>query len=720
MRTRGCIVPLVCALSSSSAAQVTATPQRPSGVVPNGALAPSSSLREHFGIDLAARLLRSSNADERLRGIERAAAIGTPEAVSLLIHAAREPLHPQEPDTRALLLIVRGLADATNQSEARSFLRDGVLGGALHTHAGATSTEPESEDSDRDVRLALARSMAALALATSPDPRAVEAVLQVARDPGPGQAAAIEAILASPPEQVAAMATGPMPPVLLRLAAEMGDLRTLDAVRAALHASDAATRAAALDAISETMDTRGLVEARSMIKDPDPLVRQAAARALVRLGAPERLRVVEALIADDETADEGLRLAGIASDAGVAKALAARTVATSQRDSRSLAVVALGRCQADEAVQALMEFVKDPLLESDATAALARSPSPRAKSAIQSLLRTPATRRLGARAYTMRAFTRGDAEEWGGATLTMMAQSFDARDRAVGLGGLVLLGKRDPAALLGDPDAGVRQAVAIAAMADVREVTRRSILRASREEPDPIVRRVEMSALVGGDADGLITTGALAERATGGEADGPLATMALAARADPTYREEVDALLTSSDPIARAHAARGLGYSAEANATGRLAHAYAFEIDPLVRRAIVSGLGRRWRDADAPALLSVLKKAARLDPDQEVRQKAAQALAGVRARRGPRVPMEVAWVRLSSSAGRPWDGIAAHLHGGQLDSRTNAVGMLLRADGVAVPVAFDADGYALVPIPPGQARLLLEPRVPAYERAAHE
>jgi hypothetical protein len=45
-------------------------------------------------------------------------------------------------------------------------------------------------------------------------------------------------------------------------------------------------------------------------------------------------------------------------------------------------------------------------------------------------------------------------------------------------------------------------------------------------------------------------------------------------------------------------------------------------------------------------------------------------------------------------------------------------GALLRADGVAVPFSFDGDGYALVPVVPGEARLLLTPRIPAYDMTA--
>ena len=43
----------------------------------------------------------------------------------------------------------------------------------------------------------------------------------------------------------------------------------------------------------------------------------------------------------------------------------------------------------------------------------------------------------------------------------------------------------------------------------------------------------------------------------------------------------------------------------------------------------------------------------------------------------------------------------------------------VRADGVAVPIVFDDDGYALVlGIPAGTGRLILAPRVPSYEASA--
>jgi hypothetical protein len=61
---------------------------------------------------------------------------------------------------------------------------------------------------------------------------------------------------------------------------------------------------------------------------------------------------------------------------------------------------------------------------------------------------------------------------------------------------------------------------------------------------------------------------------------------------------------------------------------------------------------------------------------------------------------EVAWLRLVRVTGdAPGEAFA---------------GALVRSDGVAVPIFFDEDGFALVPgLPPGEARLLLAPRLPA-------
>jgi len=395
--------------------------------------------------------------------------------------------------------------------------------------------------------------------------------------------------------------------------------------------------------------------------------------------------------------------------------------ASGEPELRALAIAALGLSEADEAAEALKELVKDPLLEGDVAAALARSPNPRSPAIIESWLRSEAWRRLGARAYTLRALTRGEETAWGRSALLVLAASTDRRDRAVGLAALVLLGKRDAVAALRDPDPAVRRAVATAAMADPRPATEAALLDLSRHEPDLLVQKVERAALVSGDPEGRVSTVLLAERATAGESDGPLCTMALAARRDPDYQAKVEAFFASTDPIVRAHAARGLGYSEDAGATGLLAHGFGFEVDTLVRRAIVLALARRTQDKGAPARQFVLKKAARLDPDRTVRDVAARALAGLPPEARAAERMEFAWLRLATAAGHsPGEIRGSTKYVGGRPQTGEVGGLLLRSDGIAVPIAFDPEGYALVPIPPGEARLLLEPRIPVYEQPRHE
>ena len=153
----------------------------------------------------------------------------------------------------------------------------------------------------------------------------------------------------------------------------------------------------------------------------------------------------------------------------------------------------------------------------------------------------------------------------------------------------------------------------------------------------------------------------------------------------------VDALLASHDPVMRAHAARGLGGARPAGgAIGKLAQAYAIEGDARVRRAIVDALSSRADALGGPGGRRDLDLAARLDPDRLTRWIAAEALAG-REPSAPAAPKDVAWLRASAP-----DALAFP---------SALTGALFPNDGVAIPFAFDDDGYALVlGLPAGDAR----------------
>jgi len=673
-------------------------------------LAPSPELRAHFGAEIATRLLRSPDPNERLRGIARAAATKSPEGLALLVRES-EATGAARRDARAMIEVARGLAGFISEQSAKT-----ALVGILNAPTTAAASRPTGRPGPRDftldeaehaARLQLARHIAAIALASSGDPRAYESLIAAARGSGAGQAAAMHALAMSPPQHAGALGAVTLTtPGMVRLAAQIGDLRAIEHVRGLTKSGDPLLRAAAFVALGEMGDMRAVEAATAAATDRDLRVRAAAVEALVMLGGAERAKHVEALIGEDATAAAGIRLAERTFSPGIVKALAARAIATADPILRSAAIVALGRAPLPLAIQALVELMKNGTLHSDIASAIARSPAPNAMAAIEAMaVAAPAaTKRLGARAYVVRVLARGETSAKLDDLLERLAASADAHDRAVGVGALVALGKRALDAAIADKDARVRRAVAVASLVDGPKPAALAVLLARlATEKDEATREVLAIGLLEGDPDARVPTLTLVERAESAAADAPLSVLALARRGDDAYSAKVDAFLGSRDPIVRAHAARGLGLGAYKDAVGRLAAAYAYEADAGVRRVIVGALAARTADATAPSRVETLRIAAALDPDRVVRSIAARAAAGIAlSAPGVRAIRDVAWLHLAAP-----DGGAAP---------ANMTGALERPDGLAVPIAFDDEGYALVPgIPPGDARLVLAPRLPAYE-----
>jgi HEAT repeat protein len=561
-------------------------------------------------------------------------------------------------------------------------------------------------------RVVLARQEAAVALAESADGASLDALVAAARRGGAEQTAALDALAIHPPAQPVLGGVTLTTPAMIALAADVGDLRSLGAILGQVRTSDAPTRAAAIAALGAAGDARVLDVAREALKDKEPRVRVAAADALAKLGAPDAAQAVEALVADDATARDALRIALDVRGEGVTKAAAARAAASSDGEMRALAVAVLGRQGSPSAVTALVTLAADPRLQGDAAAALGRSPAAPATPALESMGAAPATRRLAARAYLVRRIVRGTRSARLDALLAALAASADGADRAVAVEALVALGDRPLAGALADPDPRVRRAAAMGSL--VRRGARGwagALLASFAVEPDETTREILAAGLAGGDPDGVVPTLALVERAQAGGPDAPLAAFALARRADQDLAPKVDALLGSYDPVLRAHAARGLGASDAPDAVGRLARAYAWEARVQVRRALVQALAeqqaRSGASLAAPAGRAALELASRLDPDRTTRAIARRALLGGGAGEplgDGTAPHEVAWIRMLAA-----DGAALP---------RGAVAALVDADGLALPVAFDDDGYALVPgMPPGEALVRLAPRVPAYEPA---
>ena len=678
----------------------------PSNQPPPAADPQSTALRARFGVEMALRLTRSNDPDDRLRGIARAAAVGTPEAVAVLVQSL-EAQGAARGDARALIEVARGLSPFVDQISARNALA-AIVNAPTPSPRGARSST-DSDDGDSGPRTQLARDTAALALAGASDPRAAEMLVPIARGGGPGQGAASLALAAFPPIQPGTLAsTSIAQPATLRLLAALGDLRTIDAIRASARANEPATRAAALLALGELGDARGADLARAAMGERDPRVRAAGAEALILLETPEKFKAVEALLGDDTTALAGARLAERAQSPSIVKALAARAVSSQFESIRSAATAALGRSVDPEAVRALVELLKYPLLQGDAADALARSPSVAAMPAIaKAAAQLGPARRMGVRAYVVRTLMRGEKNPQTVSIIEQMARSNEVTTRTLGVFALVALGDLDLPTALGDRDPKVRRAAAMGSLGSMTPDAMRTLLLAYARETDEDTRAVLALGLLSGDPDGRVTTTALHDRATSGGPDAALATMALARRTDAAHDAKVNQLLASRDPLLRAHAARGLGMSAVENAAGRLSAAYAYEPSAQVRRAIVVALAAQPGDdkstgMSSPSRRATLDVASRLDPDAQIRFIAGRAVSGQATPLSPSANVEVAWLRLATTEGE--------------SPPTGMLGALIRADGVAVPVAFDDDGYALVPgTPAGDARLVLAPRLPAYE-----
>lgn len=699
------IVALAMTFAADASAQSTTKKSSP--------VSPSSRpthLRSFFGFERAARLIRSGDPAERIRGLTRATEIGTPEAIGLVVDALeRGPTLKSDPS--ALLASARGLARFADQERARVGLL-AIVGAGNPGLAGRLPAAAQSGDAletgDTLARAELARHVAAIALARSGGDRALEALYGVARGTGSGQHAAIAALMLYPPRDPGFFggAGASLPAPVVRMLGQLGDLRALDVLHAAARSSDVNVRSAALIALAELGDERAGPLARAAIAESDIRLRAASGEAFVLLAAPERFKATAAIVSDEATTAIGLRLAERVFSPEITSLVGEHALSNRDRELRRAAIRALGRSPEPNAAQTLVspQLLDDAELGYHALEALARSPAPNVRTLITKLLSTRRSS-LVARAYIVRALVRDERDRDSEKLVFQLQSSRASSERALGVFARVALGDADARAFIDDGDPAVRRAAAMASMArpSSRRLERALLERLLKEE-EPSTRNVLAIGLVGGDPDGLVKTSTLMALAESGGGDAPLATLALVRRADETMSRKLAELLGSRDSVLRAHAARGLADAKLDDATGRLARAYANETDVDVRRAVVAALAARTKDSGAPARTETLRIASELDPDGPVRQTARRALGGVTIPMTFAAGREVAWLRI-------------HLEDGRAPGTVYA-GTLVRSDGLAVPIAFDEEGYALVPgLPPGEARLVLAPKLPTYKES---
>jgi hypothetical protein len=630
----------------------------------------------------ALRALGSGSRDERVRGVRRLGAQADLASIELLLRVVDEsPSLAADPAVR--LETVRAAAPFAARDPVRPALARwaGDEGGVLLAGDGLA---------------AFSREQAAMALAASNDTRALEVLVAlVVAGSGPAEIAA-RALEAHPPANLEPLLTSRAlgAPRLVELLGALGDLRATQKLRETVDKGDLPARAAALVALARLGDETAAGVARGWLAQPGSThpQREAAARALVALRATDAPRAVAILLADPATRSTALRLAFEAPSPQLAPSLAGYLTIAPPAE-RALLFVALGRASGPVAARTLARLALGPVPDSDAVFALASCRDAAAAESIGKLLAAPATRRLGARASLVRLSELGEAPDGLREALRAMASSREAADRQVAAFGLALTGEASVEQLAGSADAGVVRGACRAALA-LGAADRQACARRIQDRGPSAVRDALASALRGDVEPANVSTRALLDWAEEPVPASAVFARALGPRDGELIRPRIRRLLASGDPLLRAQVALGLGRSAEPSAASVLADAWALELDPLVRRAIVRALSAHAH----PRARALLRATASLDPDLESRELARLALGGMRLDTPP-AGNRIAWIALEAPRGG-----AAGL---------GRPALVVPAGGFAVAAVADDDGWLLVPgLVSGEARVQLAPSRP--------
>jgi HEAT repeat protein len=681
----------------------------------------SSSLEGHLALSVAERLLASDDSDERVRGVERLVASEQREGIDRLVRALTDGNSTLR-DPRARLTAVRALFPYASRELVRQAMEK------------ALSTDPGSA-----ALVSMARDTAAMALAASDDARSLDVLRKALLVGGPMGDAAARALYAYPPASLVPLGVGggELPAPVCDVLGRLGDERAVSALRgtlvrglarsadspdeiagSSLEEQSRQAKVAAALALARLGDQEQVPVARAWASSSDAWLRLKGAEILLVSGASDARRaLLPLLVAPGENRAEAFRLATRAPGADLVAA--AGEAAKGSDESGRLALVLLGRVGGASAVSRLEALLRDPAKGWDAAFALARAPGDEARRALEGTAPNAAFARLVARAGVVRALSLGDEPRRLRDNLRSLFSSKDAADRAAGAFGLAALGETSLAELVNARDSVVVRAAARASLAIGRDAAKVLAPRLASEN-DTVTRSALAIALLGSsDAIHSIPTYKLLSWADGEEPLAPLAIVALGAReqrgeAEQGEGDRLSRWLESEDPVTRTHAAYALGQSPLANATGRLARAWRFEPDRVVRRAIVVALAQRGELARR-----ALDAAARLDPDAEVRESAALGLAG-------RLPSPLAWLGNGCARAKvaacyvAWISLSksAAARAESVDSRPAT---FVDASGLALPVVTDPDGAMLLPgVSSGEASFRLASSLVWYEALGHD
>lgn len=717
-----------------------------------------------MGLNVGRNLVYAADPDERLRGVERLAALGTPEAIEALLESmeggsalARDPI--------ARLAVVRALGPFADRADVRAFLVREMM------DAGAR----------RDVTSglgALVRDTAALALARRGDPDAERVLANAASLRGPAGESARAALIAVPPrvlddllferaaepekEDAAVERPDRRPPppssrgpksresarknkqadnnkkkkaeresppddeerdkkktagkpkkqpkaltgAVMTFLGDLGDLRALPQIRVELDRADRPSRAAAALALAKLGDMSVAKMVKPWLDENDPRFVLAAAEVLVVLGDPAAPAAVKKVLEKEPVRGAALRLAYDLGARELADPLE-KLLPSLELADQIRAVMAMGR---SGAAAKLDKLVVDPKLAPAAVSALVTCPSRDATNLVDKGLSDPqpARRRAFLRAAIGRAVVMAEKADGLNRALDEASKSSDVSDAEVFALGAVALGRMS-----------VEDVLALAKRAGAGRAT-------------ALIAGASKGALVRGD-DALA---ALAPELVSIDPEAPTdrqvaAGVALLSDrgADAIAFDKLRELTESGGPLA-ALAARALPRRSDASMNRRLV-ALLGGSDPAVRAGIALGLAR----SSEHAAVTWLANAYAREDDERVRRAIVAALAQ-RTEPQRKRPLELAReldpdaeVRALAAAGLAGSKLPSAATNGGLDPHAATFFIVARADGtsragavdwilpsgIALPLVTAGDGGLLLPGAPWGKSSIVLPRVRSRE-----
>ncbi len=691
---------LTASLLLSSPARAQSRPPRTGYAAPTATRqqppAPSS-LTTRAGLAAAERLLSASSREDRVRGVQRIAALGDFAAAQTLVRACTDPSTSSLlfGDERIRLAAVRAVSPFAARDPVRDFLLR-AMDGPRNDGAGLATVL----FSDTAVR---ARDEAAMALAAADETRATEALLAAILSGSSAADAAAHALLAHPPSNFAPLLSKAClaSPRVVELLGRIGDLRAIPKLRPLVDKGDLAVRTAAAVALARLGDEFPVVAGRKWLDEPGatPALRASAAEVLVRARAVEAPRAMAILLADPSTRVDALRFAFDAPTPQLSPSLAGYLTISPppQRASTLLALARSGGPVAARTLDKMSGSAASP--DPDALFAIAHLAGDDARRTLQRFAAQPTTRRLGARAALVRLAALADRIDGLVPLLESLLASPDPSDQAVGAQGLAMLGDRS-----------VQDLVSSQSPAKVRGACRAALLlgpEASqacaslvRDNVPPAVRSAAAIVLMGDVEPSQLSAATLVSWA---ESADPLAVVyarALGARDDEALRPRLRLLLASGNALLRSQVALGLARSPSPSWVSLVVQSAEFELDPAVRRAMVRALSA----TTAPQRIGFLRETMRLDPDDTARELARLALAGVRLDR-PLRGTRTAWISLSPNAPAARASLSRAL-------------IVVPASDFALGAISDEDGMVLLPgLPAGDMRIHLAPTAASPQAA---